>query len=182
MSKWPDLWQTEKYITAKKQNFNIVNTYLTTPPSCILDIGCGYAYESMWFQKKYDCKLYLLEGNTNNNNTREIRYGKAEDFKFYNDTNQLLNYWQSQNMQFTFVDGNNPIIDDDVIFDVVYSFLSCGFHYPADTYKDLIQKHTNANSKIIMDIRKVKKQNIEIIEVIKKEAKSQKAVIKFIAQ
>lgn len=179
MSNWSRLWRTSKYINAKKQNFEIVEKYLSQPPKRILDIGCGFAYESQWFQKKYGCELYLLEGNINDNK-REIKYGSVEDFKFYNKTFELRSHWTSQGITYNFVDANYPYIQENIVFDVVYSFLSCGYHYPADTYKDLIKKHTDANSKIIMDIRHSDKQNIKIVDTIIKEAKSQKVVIKFI--
>ena len=179
MSKWSRLWRTSKYITAKRKNFEIVDNYLANPPKCILDIGCGFAYESQMFQEKYACDVYLLEGERNNNR-REIKYGNVDDFKFYSYLYDLKSHWDSQGISYNFLDANNPVVKHNVIFDVVYSFLSCGYHYPAHTYKNLIVNHTDNNSKIIMDIRNSNKQDIEIIDIIVKEAKSQKAVIKFI--
>ena len=57
-------------------------------------------------------------------------------------------------MQYTFVDANDPQIPQDIKFDLVCSWLSCGYHYPVSTYTDLIRKHTDKDSVIIMDFRR----------------------------
>lgn len=44
-----DVWNTELYQQLKKENFEIVNSYLDVPPKKILDIGCGLAWESRLF-------------------------------------------------------------------------------------------------------------------------------------
>jgi hypothetical protein len=44
-------------------------------------------------------------------------------------------------------------VDPDVKFDVIYSWLSCGFHYPATTYKQFIKDHLSEDAIIIMDFR-----------------------------
>lgn len=180
MSAWISEWQTKEYMNAKITNFNIVDAYLNFSPKRILDIGCGLAYESQWFQEKYTSELFLVDGNFETKK-RQIKYGPAEDFGFYTDINQLISYWDGQGLNYNFIDATNPYIKPDIKFDLVYSFLSCGFHYPANTYKEFIQKHTDENSTIIMDLRFVTKQSdIEIVDIIHEDRKSQKAVIKFI--
>lgn len=184
MHKWTREWRTGRYIADKKANFKLVDSYLKTEPRKILDIGCGFAYESQWFQEKYDCDLYLMESDveTTKDNNRTIRYGSVDDFAFYTRMHELHSQWKSQGMRYTFVDANNPQVGD-VTFDLVYSFLSCGYHYPANTYMDFILKHTTSDSLIILDIRHITKQkNINVIDVIAQEAKSQKLSIKFIDQ
>jgi hypothetical protein len=109
------------------------------------------------FQKKYGTELYLLDGDISYNTahaTRAGKYGAAEDFMFYVPTDDLKKEWDRQGMQYTFVDANNIDIPEDVKFDFVCSWISCGFHYPVSTYKKLIQKHTTAQSTIIMDFRR----------------------------
>ena len=43
------LWDTESYQQNKKENFEILDKFLVTPPMKILDIGCGLAWESRLF-------------------------------------------------------------------------------------------------------------------------------------
>jgi len=182
MITWQEFWARDDYIHGKTVNFNIVNSYIKFKPKCILDIGCGFATESKLFQETYGSELYLLDGEfSESNGTRQVRYGSVENMSFYNKITDLKRYYDSQNMQYNFVDANNIQIDENVTFDLVYSFLSCGFHYPANTYMDLINKHTNENSFIIMDIRNLEsQQNIEILDEIVAQQKSRKYRIRFV--
>ena len=185
MQKWKKFWLTDRYLQAKQINFELVDNYIDFQPKTILDIGCGFARESQLFQEKYSSNLFLLDGNYNQSTdkNRDISYGPSDNFMFYNHVNELKYHWDSQNMKYTFVNGNDPFIRNSVKFDLIYSFLSCGFHYPASTYKDLILKHSTPDTVIIMDIRHIKRQrDIEIVDIVAKDRKSQKLKIKFLAQ
>ena len=152
-----DFWNDPAYVKAKQAVFAMLERYLPSPPKRILDIGCGYAHISDMFQKKYGTELYLLDGDISGNAeqvTRAAKYGAAEDFMFYVSTDDLKKEWDRKDMSYTFLDANNIDIPNDVEFDLVYSWISCGFHYPVSTYKKLIQKHTTAQSTIIMDFRR----------------------------
>ncbi len=58
-SVWEEKWDREKHTLKKKQTFHQIDSYLKSPPSTILDIGCGYAKESEFFYKKYNSSLYI---------------------------------------------------------------------------------------------------------------------------
>jgi hypothetical protein len=84
------------------------------------------------------------------------------------------------------VDANNIIIPEDKKFDVITSWLSCGFHYPVSTYKDLILKHSHENTKVVMDLRThiktkqiILEDGVEIVEVLNTYKKYSTAVIRF---
>lgn len=151
-----DYWVTPEYMQACENIFNMIDAYLPEPPKRILDIGCGFAYVSELFQKKYGCELYLLDGDVSStpDATRKGKFGEVSSFQFYLPVERLQEHWTSKGIKYTFVDANDISIADDVQFDLVYSWISCGFHYPLSTYKELIKKHTDANSKIIMDFRR----------------------------
>jgi hypothetical protein len=51
------------------------------------------------------------------------------------------------------VDANNIRIPEDVKFDVITSWLSCGHHYPVNAYMELMRKHSHENTRILLDIR-----------------------------
>jgi len=152
-----DYWNHPTYVKSKQEVFTMLENYLPSPPKRILDIGCGYAHISEMFQKKYGTELYLLDGDFSENSQQAIRigkYGSTEDFMFYVSTDDLKKEWDRKGMTYTFLDAKNIKIANDVEFDLVYSWISCGFHYPVSTYKKLIQKHTTAQSTIIMDFRR----------------------------
>lgn len=150
-------WNKPNYIATKVGVFNRVDAYLGRAPKRILDIGCGFAKTSELFQKKYGTELYLLEGEKSvGTGERTGKYGKIDDFRYYLPVDMLKQHWDNQGMLYTFVDGNAQDLSEHIKFDLVYSWLSCGFHYPVGTYRELIQRHTTPDSVIIMDIRCLK--------------------------
>jgi SAM-dependent methyltransferase len=184
-------WFTEEYQIHKRKNFELLDSYLETPPKRILDIGCGLAWESRMFNEKYGTELYLLDGDYDNNpQDRELvqaRYSEdASQFAFYYKLDFLraeLNKLNTQNYQL--IDSNNINIADDIKFDLITSWVSCGFHYPVNTYRDLILKHSNKNTRVVMDLRMLAKaqdpvldENIEVAEIVNRRRKYVTAEIK----
>jgi hypothetical protein len=51
------------------------------------------------------------------------------------------------------IDTNNINIDENIKFDLITSWLSCGHHYPVKTYIDLMKKHSHKDTRIILDLR-----------------------------
>jgi SAM-dependent methyltransferase len=153
---WLDRWEKEAHLEKKNLMFNIVDSYLKVPPKNILDIGCGLAFESEMFQKKYNSNLYLLDGDfeSTQSRKRKVRYGSSETMAFYSKIEDLQQSWQSRGIKYNFLDANNIILDKSVKFDLIYSFESCGFHYPISTYKDFLKDHIDSNTTFIFDIRK----------------------------
>lgn len=185
-------WLTEDYYKEKKQNFDILSKYLQTPPNTILDIGCGLAWESRMFSDNFNTELWLLDGDVSANeekgSTSYFNYHTTADtFNFYNSMEFLKSELDKRNTKnYHLVDANNIIIPEDKKFDVITSWLSCGFHYPVSTYRDLILKHSHENTKIVMDLRThlktkqiILEEGVEIVEVLNTYKKYATAVIKF---
>ena len=168
MTKWLEKWEQDKHKTYKESTFTILDNFLNYSPKRIFDIGCGLAYESELFQKKYKSELYLLDGDFGytSDNTRDVGYGAVDNFQFYNSIDTLKESYNNRGLKYNFIDANNIQIKDNITFDLVYSILSCGFHYPVETYTDLIKKHTSPTSRIIMDIRNIAISNLKNIEII----------------
>ena len=164
-------WIDDGYTAFKNKCFTAIDNYLDVKPKKILDIGCGYAQESLLFQKKYGSKLWLLDGDASNSGTRDVSYGTAESMKFYNHIADLQKYFDAQNLEYVFVNALDPLINDDTKFDLIFSFLSCGFHYPLEEYFDLIKKHSYKNTRLIFTLRKGIKHNCKIINVISEHKK-----------
>jgi hypothetical protein len=170
---WLKTWSTEEYKKHKIKTFNLIDNYIQSIPNKILDIGCGWAFESEMFQKKYDSDLYLLDGDYHKNKKDQIRHGfwgPSEDMKFYTNVNYLINSFKERNLRYKFLDVNQLELNEKTVFDLIYSFLSCGFHYPAKTYKNFILNYSDENSIIIMDIWKEslneQLNDFEIIQII----------------
>ena len=159
-AQWDRKWTTDKYIAKRRANFEIIDAYLDQPVGRLLDIGCGFAYESRWFNEKYGTELWLLDGDadTNVSKPETASYGNwntdSSELKFYHTFNFLNSKLQQLGTKnYHLVDANNINIPDDVKFDVITSWLSCGHHYPVATYIDLMKKHSHAGTRIVLDIR-----------------------------
>lgn len=187
------LWDTELYQQNKKENFEILDKFLVTPPMKILDIGCGLAWESRLFNEKYNSKLWLLDGDTRDNESKPptAMTGKyhtsADEFLFYHPLSEVdaeLKKLGTKN--YHLIDCNNINISEDIKFDLITSWVSCGFHYPVNTYRDLILKHSHASTRVVMDLRVMYKktglpeaeEGVEILNVIAQRNKYIMAEIK----
>jgi SAM-dependent methyltransferase len=196
MSTWlSGEWSTPEYQAAKKLNFDLLDAELTNPPTSILDIGCGLAWESRMFNDKYGTELWLLDGDTDSNATKS-KLASVKDYHV--DSNEFLFYhsmsWLKEQLDangtknYNLIDANNISIPKDKKFDVITSWLSCGFHYPASTYKDLILQHSHENTRIFLDIRVHLKNkeifynddNIKILKILSKYRKHISAEIRFV--
>jgi len=185
ISPYYSVWTEGYYKNNQLKTFEIVDNYLKSKPTTILDIGAGFAYVSQLFQEKYNSDLYLLDGEFDGNvDKRHNKYGSTETMSFYAPLKDLKTHYDSQGMRYVQVDANNVNIDKDVKFDLIYSFLSCGFHYPIGTYINLMLNHSHDNTVIIMDIRRktnLKQDlNYKIINVLEDTGKFFKCHIKLL--
>jgi SAM-dependent methyltransferase len=182
--KWLNgIWQSKEYEEAKQISFKLLDSFLTKPPVNILDIGCGLAFESEEFQKKYNSNLYLLDGDfeDSKNATRDRKYGSAETMGFYSKVENLKNSFDNRKMRYNFIDANKIQIPVNLKFDLVYSNVSCGYHYPLSTYAELLTSHTDIDTIMIFDIhsRYLKEQIKDLFDVIEiKNFPDQKKIIK----
>lgn len=177
-------WNKSHYVKAKTRLFEVIDAYVGRAPQRILDIGCGFAQTSQMFQEKYATELWLLEGDKSStaDATRFGKWGQVNTFGWYLPIDTLKETWDARGMKYTHVDGSRPKIQNDIKFDLVYSWLSCGFHYPVDTYRDFVKQHTTDDSMIIMDIRGVKNVNfdslgIDVVNII--ETNNKKQIVHF---
>jgi len=157
---WARTWTKEQYIAKHRSSWEIADAYLNQPVGKLLDIGCGFAWESRWFNEKYGTELWLLDGDASTNAAKpeSASYGNwntdSSQLKFYHTFDFLNSKLQELGTKnYRLVDANNINIPSDVKFDVITSWLSCGHHYPVKTYIDLMKKHSHENTRIILDIR-----------------------------
>ena len=157
---WDRKWSTDLYVAKRRDNFETVDAYLNQSVGKLLDIGCGFAYDSRWFGEKYGTELWLLDGDANTNAVKpeSASYGNwntnSSELKFYH-TFEFLNAKLQElgTKNYHLVDANNINIPGDVKFDLITSWLSCGHHYPVKTYIELMKKHSHENTRIILDVR-----------------------------
>jgi SAM-dependent methyltransferase len=187
-------WFTPEYQAHKHENFKLLDAYLSQAPKTILDIGCGLAWESRHFNQQHGSMLYLLDGDYDDNAQdgrvqKQARYSKTvEDFAFYYKLDflrQQLDQLDTQNYQL--IDCCRINLPDDIKFDLITSWVSCGFHYPTSSYRDLIVKHSHPGTTVVMDLRIPAKQQdpivesgVEIVQVINRRRKYATCHIRFV--
>lgn len=182
---WMVEWLSTDYQKLKQQDINFVLDYFKKdPPKSVLDIGCGLAWESRALQKAYGTELWLLDGDADSNpQGKKVGWrGDAENMAFYHKLDHLDKVLKETGLSdYNLIDCNNINIPKEIKFDLIYSGISCGFHYEANTYRSLIEKHSHTNTKIIFDLRKkvLYQDNVEIIEVLQNGKKHSKCLIKF---
>lgn len=157
---WTRKWTDQRYITKHRTNWETVDAYLGQPVGTLLDIGCGFAWQSRWFNEKYGTELWLLDGDSSTNSQKPATasYGNwntnSSELKFYHSFDFLDAKLQELGTKnYHLVDTNNINIPSDVKFDLITSWLSCGHHYPVKTYIDLMKRHSHEHTRIILDIR-----------------------------
>jgi SAM-dependent methyltransferase len=184
MQNWlKNVWQGEDYSRAKQISFDLLDSFLTKPPKNILDIGCGLAFESEMFQQKYNSNLYLLDGDFEStaNISRDRDYSATTPLAFYSKITDLTSSFDSRKIRYNFINANAINLEKNLIFDFVFSNVSCGYHYPLSVYADLLRKHTNKNSIMVFDIhsRYFKEQIDPLFDVLEiKNYPGQKKIIK----
>ena len=183
---WSHKWKTNKdWLKIKHNNFTLLDSYLQPSPRTILDIGCGFAVESCLFAKKYNTHLTLIDGEVDDNASKQNRhddFGVVEEFKFYNKLSDIEDTIKEHTSNYTLIDCNHIDINPSTKFDLICSWKSCGFHYPLDAYKKICMQHSHENTRLIFDIRKKQTMpsNIKIVNIIEDGQKHIKAEIKFL--
>ena len=189
------VWDRESYQKSKRENFETLDAYLDYPPKRILDIGCGLAWESRMFNEKYGTELWLLDGDVTDNETKlktassgSYHY-TADEFLFYHKLDTLDKELKKLNTQnYRLIDCNNINIPEEIKFDLITSWASCGFHYPINTYRNLILKHSTADTRVIMDLRVMYKKTgmsqpedgVEFLNILTTRNKYSTTEIRFI--
>lgn len=187
---WMDLWETTEYNDSKKLQWDAVNAYLGQPVFTSCEIGCGQGYDSLWFQQAYNTNVYLIEGSSEQNSDdqkRDTKFGTAENFAYYHSKDVLDAAWDQLGLQRTHLTPENCAqLSKDVIFDLIFSFKSCGAHYPMTNYTNFIRKHSNKNTRLLFDLRHGKDEinsinvDYEIVDVVVTSSKHKTVELKLV--
>lgn len=137
-----------------QKDFDMIKDFLPKKCNNILDIGCGLALIDIFLYKHYEnTNIYLLDKTELN--TEKIS-GFNKEYKCYNSMEAaketLINNGVNLNKinMYETTEYNNLF---NVKFDVISSFLSCGWHFHVNAYIDLIHETLSSNGILILDIR-----------------------------
>ena len=127
--------------------------FLPNSVNTIMDIGCGLGIINIYLNKFFEKKpiFFLLDKNRID---RKIKYGFSINYESYNDLNETKNILL----------GNE--IDSDCVYlfdvekqfqinkkiDLVISLKSMGYHYPINSYIELLRNCCTKNTVFIYDL------------------------------
>lgn len=140
-------------VTTNK-DFDMVRNFLPNKCDNCLDIGCGLALIDICLYKHYEnIELYLLDKTELD--TDKI-YGFNEQYRGYNSMQAAKETLLSNDIKEEHIHLYETTKYDelyDMKFDIISSFLSCGWHYSVNTYLDLMQKALSPDGVLILDVR-----------------------------
>jgi len=119
----------------------------------VLDIGCGIGGVDYFIGKSNtNCQINLLDKTKIEDN---VYYGFKSKGAFYNDLNISNNFLRDNGIT-NEINLYTPDSDFSNMKSIklIISLISWGFHYPTDTYIDLVNKVTCEDSIVILDVRK----------------------------
>lgn len=134
-------------------DFKAVLPHIKTPPENILDIGAGMGGVDVLLFKHFGGTpdLVLLDADKVD---AEISYGFSARASVYSKKSEVKEFLIGNGVprkKFNLV-KNFP--DPSHKFDLITSFISCGFHYPLSVYMSNIIKGIKPEGVLILDIRK----------------------------
>lgn len=100
--------------------------------SVVLDIGAGCGITSLWLQKKYGCRIILLDTTDELENLKEPIWGWHASET--NSLSAVREFWKANDAEFEFQDAHNVNWNNIPELDLVLSKSSWGVHYHIDTY------------------------------------------------
>ena len=135
------------------KEFETFKNYIPNSAENIMDIGCGLGIINIYLNEFFEKKpvFFLLDKNKVD---RKITYGFSSNYESYNDLNETKNILLNNN-----IDTNRiNLYDVEKQFlitkkmDLVISLKSMGYHYPINTYIELLRNCCTKNTVFIFDI------------------------------
>ncbi|MGB5558960.1 MAG: class I SAM-dependent methyltransferase [Paracoccaceae bacterium] len=126
-----------------------------SPPTKVADIGCGYALFDLFLAQDFGSDLVLIDLERNEHR----HFGFQDEGAAYSDMNVAREFLIENGLKDAAITTLNPESADlgkvrDV--DFAFSFISCGYHYPWQTYQGFFETAVRKGGSVILDIRRRK--------------------------
>ena len=122
-------------------------------PGRFADIGCGQAFIDLLIYRRFGCDLILIDIEQ----SEGIHFGYNDTGAGYADLANARAFLVANGVPDTAITTINPRharLEDVAPVDMVISLLSCGFHYPVETYDAFFE--TQVTKAILLDCRNQK--------------------------
>lgn len=133
----------------------IAKAITTKSPIRIMDIGCGLGIVDILFAESFDIEKILLVDIEENGRKH---HGFSDQGAAYNSLEKAMRLVRDnvpQKVDVKTVNPNEEIITKNSFgcYNLIVSFISCGFHYPASTYLNVFSTMLDTGGRIILDLR-----------------------------
>lgn len=161
----PKEWMAA-YRQALIEDWKGIKPYLPQKAARVLDVGSGLGGLSLMIQRYYKwgrggTESWLLDGTEFLGNVDE----EPDHDVPFNDALTTHDFWRVNGEKPPiYVPAERPVIEPEVMFDVVVSTQAWSFHFEPKVYLDLIAEHTHSNTVIIIDVRKGKPDWLKQLE------------------
>lgn len=158
--RWIESFRRKKisslYYRDMKNEFNSLEPFLKSESLRILDIGCGIGGVDVLISQKCEGRadFYLVDKTRRD----EIYYGLKPKAAFYNDFRLTESFLIENGVpvdRIHFVEaGEGRIASLEQSFDLIFSLISWGFHYPLSTYLEEVLSALAPNGALVLDLRR----------------------------
>ena len=134
--------------------FNLMRPELDAiAPKRIADIGCGYAFFSLFAAQAYGAHALLID--LESNDARHFGYQEVgAAYSSLSVARKLLTDNGVSTRKITILNPNETDPLDAKPVDLAVSFLSAGFHYPISTYTPFFEQKLAKGGHAIFDLRR----------------------------
>ena len=164
---WGSLTPSDLYRGAKEAfDLSLREALPLKTPRRVLDIGCGFALYDTFLLKHYgypaDMHLYLLDKTTDLEREKDMGFKgggfRREGISFYTNlecaSDILISNGATKDNIHTIVVTEKPLSHlESSSFDLIFSLLSYGHHYPVSTYVKEIKRLLSQGGVLILDLR-----------------------------
>lgn len=118
----------------------------------IVDIGSGHAFIDLFFYRYFGCDIHLIDIER----TTDRHHGYRQEGAGYASLRSARALLVSNGVPPPSIRVTNPTneVPQDSGCDLIFSFLSCGFHYPLETYESFIDRALKSGGVFVFDLRK----------------------------
>lgn len=135
------------------------------PRRCV-DIGCGVGVADVLLCKKTKAKIWLIDKDGEPNSAKYGFTNKISHYHSWDLIKQMMNENEVPENKGVYVSASNSDeMPKDIKADLIFSFLSCGYHYPVDVYLPWVIKALDRNGAAVLDVRDGTKEREKLEQV-----------------
>jgi SAM-dependent methyltransferase len=121
-------------------------------PKRVADIGCGYAFFDLFVARDLGADVVLIDLEDNEHR----HFGFQTEGAAYSSLARAAELLRANKVKASQISTLNPrdaAPEEVAPVDLVVSFLSCGFHYPVDSYLPFLDRALTPGGAAIFDLR-----------------------------